>query len=129
MVQYRGLLENDILKRITILADFLWAVAALILKGLSPSAALVFLMTGPATNAAGLATIWNTLGRRVAILYLLTVAGCALVAGITLDLLVGRIDIAAMSHAHAMIPPLVQNVLAVVLLAVLGYAFLAPKRR
>ena len=103
--------------------------AALILKGLSPGAALVFLMTGPATNAAGLATIWNALGRRVAILYLLTVAGCALAAGITLDLLVGRIDIAAMSHAHEMIPPLVQNLSAILLLALLAYAFLAPKRR
>ena len=46
--------------------------AALILKGLGPGAALVFLSTGPGTNAAGLATIWNTLGRRTAILYLLT---------------------------------------------------------
>jgi uncharacterized membrane protein YraQ (UPF0718 family) len=103
--------------------------AALILKGLSPGAALVFLMTGPATNAAGLATIWNALGRRVAILYLLTVAGCALAAGITLDLIVGRIDIAAMSHAHEMIPPLVQNLSAILLLALLTYAFSAPKQQ
>ena len=103
--------------------------AALILKGLSPGAALVFLMTGPATNAAGLVTIWNALGRRVAILYLLTVAGCALAAGITLDLMVGRIDIAAMSHAHEMIPPLVQNLSAILLLALLAYAFGAPKRQ
>ncbi len=103
--------------------------AALILKGLSPGAALVFLMTGPATNAAGLATIWNALGRRVAILYLLTVAGCALAAGLTLDLIVGRIDIAAMSHAHEMIPPLVQNLSAILLLALLAYAFAAPKRQ
>ncbi len=101
--------------------------AALITVGLSPGAALVFLMTGPATNAAGLATIWNTLGRRVAILYLLTVAGCALAAGITLDLIVGRIDIAAMSHAHEMIPPLVQNLSAILLLALLGYAFLTKR--
>lgn len=103
--------------------------AALILKGLSPGAALVFLMTGPATNAAGLATIWNALGRRVAILYLLTVAGCAPAAGIILDLLIDRIDITGMSHAHAMIPPLVQNLSAIVLLALLAYTFLAPKRR
>lgn len=103
--------------------------AALILKGLSPGAALVFLMTGPATNAAGLVTIWNALGRRVAILYLLTVAGCALAAGITLDLIVGRIDIAAMAHAHEMIPPLVQNLSAILLLALLAYAFGAPKRQ
>lgn len=51
--------------------------AAMILKGLSPGAALVFLMVGPATNMAGLATIWRTLGARTALLYLLAIAGSA----------------------------------------------------
>jgi hypothetical protein len=103
--------------------------AAMILKGLSPGAALVFLITGPATNAAGLATIWNTLGRRTAILYLLTVAGCALAAGILLDFLIRSIDIGIASHCHDMGPKLVQHLSAIVLLAILGYAFLAPKRQ
>jgi len=103
--------------------------AAMILKGLSPGAALVFLITGPGTKAAGLATIWKTLGRRTAILYLLTVAGCALAAGIVLDSLIHSIDIGIASHMHSMGPSMVQHVSAVVLLAVLGYAFLAAKRR
>jgi uncharacterized membrane protein YraQ (UPF0718 family) len=102
--------------------------AAMILKGLSPGAALVFLITGPATNAAGLATIWKTLGRRTAILYLLTVAGCALAGGILLDSLIHSIDIGVASHVHNMGPSVVQHVSAVVLLVVLGYAFLAAKR-
>ncbi len=102
--------------------------AALILKGLSPGAAFVFLMTGPATNAAGLATIWNKLGRRTAILYLLTVAGCALGAGLLLDSLISSVDVAMACHDHHMGPGLVQHLSAVALLAVLGYAFLAPKR-
>ena len=95
--------------------------AALILKGLSPGAALVFLMTGPATNAAGLATIWNTLGRRTALLYLLTVAGCALGAGLLLDALVYNTEIKVITHAHEMIPPLAQTSAAVILLALLAY--------
>ena len=66
--------------------------AAMILKGLSPGAALVFLMTGPATNAAGLATIWHTLGRRTAVLYLLTVAGCALAFGSLVDAVALRVN-------------------------------------
>jgi hypothetical protein len=103
--------------------------AALILKGLSPGAALVFLITGPGTNAAGLATIWNTLGRRTAILYLLTVAGCALAAGIVLDSLIHSIDIGIASHTHGMAPSILQHLSAVVLLGVLGYAFVAAKRR
>ncbi len=103
--------------------------AALILKGLSPGAALVFLITGPGTNAAGLATIWNTLGRRTAILYLLTVAGCALASGLVLDSIIQGIDIGMASHMHHMGPSVVQHLSAVVLLAVLGYAFLNGRRR
>jgi uncharacterized membrane protein YraQ (UPF0718 family) len=52
--------------------------AALILKGLTPGAALVFLMTGPATNAASFVTIWKILGRATALTYLATIAGCAI---------------------------------------------------
>jgi uncharacterized membrane protein YraQ (UPF0718 family) len=103
--------------------------AAMILKGLSPGAALVFLITGPGSNAAGLTTIWNTLGRRTAILYLLTVAGCALAAGVVLDSIIHSIDTGVASHMHHMGPSVVQHVSAVVLLAVLGYAFLTSKRR
>ncbi len=103
--------------------------AALILKGLSPGAALVFLMTGPATNAAGVAAIWNTLGRRTAILYLLTVAACALGAGLLLDTLVFNTELDVVTHAHQMIPPLVQNLAAFTLLALLTYGFYTRYRR
>ena len=99
--------------------------AALILKGLSPGAALVFLMTGPATNAAGLATIWKTLGRRTALLYLLAVAGCALAGGLLLDSLISSVDVAMACHDHQMGPSLFSHISAAALLAVLGYAFLS----
>ncbi len=97
--------------------------AALILKGLSPGAVLVFLMTGPATNAAGLMTIWNALGRRTALLYLMTVVICALGAGLLFDALVDNTPLKVVSHAHEMIPPAIQNVSALALLILLGYGF------
>jgi uncharacterized membrane protein YraQ (UPF0718 family) len=103
--------------------------AALILKGLSPGAALVFLMTGPATNAAGLVTIWKTLGRRTALLYLLAVAGCALAGGLLLDSLISSVNIGHMSHVHHMGPGLFGHISAVLLLVLLGYAFLSSNRR
>ncbi len=103
--------------------------AALILKGLSPGAALVFLMTGPATNAAGLTTIWNVMGRRTALLYLATVAGCALGAGLLLDALVYNTTIEVVSHAHQMLPPAVESLSAFALLALLGYGFYSRFRR
>jgi len=96
--------------------------AALILKGLTPGAALVFLMTGPATNAASFITIWKTLGRATAIIYLATVAGCALLGGILLDLLATTADIDIAANPHWMLPDFVKYASAIVLLVVLGYA-------
>jgi hypothetical protein len=97
---------------------------ALIAKGLNPGAALVFLMTGPATNAAALAILWSQLGPRTAITYLLTVAGCALAGGIVLEAIF-RGDISSITHAHgAMLPEWFKTASAVVLLGVLGYGML-----
>ncbi len=63
--------------------------AALILKGLSPGAALVFLMAGPATNAAGITVVAGMLGKRAAAIYLAGIAVSAVVMGLLLDGLLG----------------------------------------
>lgn len=57
----------------------------LINAGISPGAALVFLITGPATNAAALLAMWKMLGRRAVGIYLLCLAVSALGAGWSLD--------------------------------------------
>jgi uncharacterized membrane protein YraQ (UPF0718 family)/copper chaperone CopZ len=57
----------------------------LIHAGLSPGAALVFLISGPATNSAALTTLWKVLGRRAAMIYLLTVAVASLATGLAVD--------------------------------------------
>jgi uncharacterized membrane protein YraQ (UPF0718 family)/copper chaperone CopZ len=57
----------------------------LIHAGLSPGAALVFLISGPATNSAALTTLWKVLGRRSAILYLITVVVSSLATGFAVD--------------------------------------------
>ena len=61
---------------------------SLIHAGLSPGAALVFLITGPATNGATLTTLWRVLGRRTVVIFLVTVAVGALATGFTVDALV-----------------------------------------
>jgi uncharacterized membrane protein YraQ (UPF0718 family)/copper chaperone CopZ len=99
--------------------------AAMIHLGVSPGAALVFLMTGPATNAASVATIWKVMGRRTAVVYAITVAASAFIAGLALN----WIDPGAASMAdagHEMLPAWAGTVSAVVLLAVLGVALMAP---
>lgn len=59
--------------------------AALILKGVSPGAALVFLLAGPATNMASLTVLFGVLGRRATAIYLITLALTALISGLLLD--------------------------------------------
>ncbi len=68
---------------------------ALILAGVPEGAVLVFLITGPATNAATLTTLWRLLGSRATLIYLAVLTGTALLAGWTLDawLLVRRPDL------------------------------------
>jgi hypothetical protein len=102
--------------------------AALILKGLTPGAALVFLITGPATNAATFITIWKALGGRTAIVYLFTVAISALGAGLLLDMIFPDIGLQVRTHWHEMEPSILGHISAVVLLAVLGFAIFSKAK-
>lgn len=58
----------------------------LIRAGISPGAAMVFLITGPATNAATLAALSQILGRRSTVVYLGCLVVTALLTGSLLDL-------------------------------------------
>jgi uncharacterized membrane protein YraQ (UPF0718 family)/copper chaperone CopZ len=64
--------------------------AVLLMKGLSPGAALVLLMAGPATNIATMAVIGNSMGRRTLWIYLLSIIGGALFFGILVNELIPR---------------------------------------
>ncbi len=102
--------------------------AALMMKGISPGAALVFLMTGPATNAATITTVWKIMGKRIAGIYLASVAASALAAGLALDALFEAGGSHPMAHSHWMLPGFVNTLSAFALLAVLGYAFVRPAK-
>lgn len=55
--------------------------AALVLKGLSPGAALVFLLAGPATNAATLTVVARYFGKQATMVYLASIALSSLALG------------------------------------------------
>ncbi len=55
--------------------------AALVLKGLSPGAALVFLLAGPATNAATITVVMRYFGKAATGVYLASIAVCSLLLG------------------------------------------------
>lgn len=62
--------------------------AALVAKGLGPGPALVFLLTGPATNPATMAWILKDLGAKALAVYLVSIGGIAIASGLTLEWLV-----------------------------------------
>lgn len=59
--------------------------AALILSGVSPGSALVFLLAGPATNITSLTVIFGILGKRAATIYLSSIALFSVAAGFAVD--------------------------------------------
>lgn len=63
---------------------------ALMMKGLTPGAALVLLMAGPACNVASLLVINKVLGRRTLLLYLTAIVGGAVAFGLGIDYLLPR---------------------------------------
>ncbi|MBN2081908.1 SO_0444 family Cu/Zn efflux transporter [bacterium] len=101
--------------------------AALIATGFSPGAALVFLVAGPATNAAAITTIWKILGPRATITYLAVVAAGAFGGGLALNALFSATSLPVMQHGMFMLPAWINHASAILLLALLAYV-LWPRR-
>jgi uncharacterized membrane protein YraQ (UPF0718 family)/copper chaperone CopZ len=59
--------------------------AALMMKGLSPGAALVMLMAGPAVNLASILVVRKSLGRRFTWIYLLTIVVFSILFGLIVN--------------------------------------------
>jgi uncharacterized membrane protein YraQ (UPF0718 family)/copper chaperone CopZ len=84
--------------------------AVLMLKGLSPGAALVLLMAGPATNAATITMIGRILGKKSLIGYLGAIITGALLSGLIIDYFLPAEWFSVsehfghMGHNHGMIP-------------------------
>jgi hypothetical protein len=69
--------------------------AALILKGVSPGAALVFLLAGPATNVAALTVMAGIIGKRATAIYLAAIAFSTVVFGLILDQVYSALGVSA----------------------------------
>ncbi len=61
--------------------------AALMLKGLNPGAAFVFLLAGPATNAVGMTIIAKHIGTKATVIYVASIAITSIVLGMLLDVI------------------------------------------
>ncbi|MCX6984502.1 MAG: permease [Lentisphaerae bacterium] len=101
--------------------------AVLIAKGVSPGAVFVFLMTGPATNAAAIAIVWNLIGRRSALIYLGTLMVSALAFGLLLDN-INVLSSGALSEAchHAPGATMYEQISATILLLLMSISLAKP---
>lgn len=75
--------------------------AALMLKGLNPGAAFVFLLAGPATNSVTITVISKLLGKKSTVVYLAGIIISSVGLGLLLDLLWSRLGLhAGFAHHH-----------------------------
>jgi uncharacterized protein len=76
--------------------------AALMLSGVSPGAAFVFLTAGPATNTVTIGVVKEMLGKRALMIYLSVIVIGSVLFGVGLDMLflVGEISVLEMIHLH-----------------------------
>ena len=98
--------------------------AALILKGLNPGAALVFLLAGPATNAATMNIIKNIFNTRALVIYLSMIAVTSLAMGFFVDWLYAVSGVQAnaiVGQASKIIPYPVQLISALILTMLIAY--------
>ena len=105
--------------------------AILMMKGISPGAALVFLMAGPATNAATITVLNKVLGKKTMWSYLLSIVTGALLFGLLIDnvfprewfTMVALHDHMGAHEGHWMLPDWLRwgSSIALVLLIINGY--------
>ncbi|RJP76012.1 MAG: permease [Candidatus Zixiibacteriota bacterium] len=101
--------------------------AALILKGLSPGAALVFLLVGPATNIGSLILLSRFLEKKYLAVYLVTIAGMSLLLGALLNGMYAWLGLdvqAALGAAGELVPRRLELLGAAVLVILLHRSFI-----
>ena len=106
--------------------------AVLLMKGVSPGAALVFLMAGPATNLATMTVLGKTMGRKSLLVYMGTIIGGAILFGLLInsfipsEWIIGQIPhLHGSGEEHEMLPSWLQWGAAILLITSLigGYFY------
>ena len=96
--------------------------AALMMMGISPGAALVFMQAGPATNIATISVVLKELGKRALAAYLFGVIVMSVFFGWLLDTALDYFDISvqsAMQHQHSVLPDWLELAAALLLAALI----------
>ena len=99
--------------------------ASLLVLGVSPGAVLVFLMAGPATNAATISVLWKSLGKKATMAYLISIISGALIFGVLIDYVLPSswfvIANTSGSHIHGDASSWIAIISAVILIGLIAY--------
>lgn len=99
--------------------------AGLILAGVTPGAAFVFLSAGPATNTVTIGVVKKMLGTRTLYIYLGTIIIGSVLFGFGLDYILSGVDVKDLVHIHEEVS-LIAMISSVVLWAFVLYYMLKP---
>ena len=105
--------------------------ASLLLKGLSPGAALVFLLAGPATNGATITVMLKTLGRRAAGLYVAAIVIASLALAWVTDRIYAALGLdirAVVAEVDDLLPHWAGVAGAVILLSLVAVSYVRSHR-
>ncbi len=95
--------------------------ASLLMKGLSPGAALVFLLVGPATNAITISTVFKTMGKKAVTIYLVSISLVSIGLGYLLNFLASYQNLQIMHvHHHEILPDWLTTLGSMILLAMIA---------
>lgn len=101
---------------------------ALLQAGMSPGAALVFLVTGPSTHAATVTIMGKLMGKKAMGIYLVVLALSTWICAWFFDrLLAGQSSLFSMEHLHALEPGLFGQICGAILLLMLTVALWPQK--
>ncbi len=104
--------------------------AALMMKGLNPGAAFVFLLAGPATNSVTITVISKFLGKKSTIIYLVTLILSSVGLGLLLDVVWTRLGFGVSMqhvHEHQLLPLWLEWTSAILILLFLIVPFISNK--
>ncbi len=95
--------------------------ASLIAKGVMPGAALTFLIAGPATNTVTISFVWKKMGKRVTLIYVLSIVVVAVVTGLIFDLLLIKVgvDVGFITPGEKFLPSSIKLLSAAVMIFIL----------
>ena len=103
---------------------------ALLTKGMSPAAAFVFLLAGPATNSITLTVLAKELGKKTVAVFLSAIIACSLGLGLLMQYIINllNIDISRqLMLKHAAIPKEVEVSASLILLILIIYGLIKSK--